>query len=151
MISVHVLNGPNLNLLGRREPHIYGSLSLADIDGRLRERAREIAAELTFRQSNHEGELVGSTQAAGLSGAGILLNAGAYTHTSVAVRDAISGVGAPTIEIHLSNVHSREPFRHRSLIAPVCVGVISGFGAMSYILGLDALVPILHERAGPKT
>ena len=151
MISVHVLNGPNLNLLGRREPHIYGSLSLADIEGQLRERAGEIGAELTFRQSSHEGELVGWIQEAGLSGAGILLNAGAYTHTSVAVRDAISGVGAPTIEIHLSNVHSREPFRHRSLIAPVCVGVISGFGAMSYILGLDALVPILRERAGPKT
>ena len=147
MISVHVLNGPNLNLLGRREPHIYGSLSLADIEGQLREHAGKAGAELTFRQSNHEGELVGWIQEAGSRGAGILLNAAAYTHTSVALRDAISGAGAPTIEIHLSNVHSREPFRHRSLIAPVCVGVISGFGARSYMLGLDALLPILLERA----
>jgi 3-dehydroquinate dehydratase-2 len=150
MIFVHVLNGPNLNLLGRREPHIYGSLSLGDIERRMRERAEKANAELTFRQSNHEGELVDWIHEAGSKGAGILLNAAAYTHTSVALRDAIGGVGAPTIEIHLSNVHGREPFRHRSLIAPVCVGVISGFGPMSYTLGLDALISILLERAKPK-
>jgi 3-dehydroquinate dehydratase II len=150
MLSVHVLNGPNLNLLGRREPLIYGSLTLGDIERRVRECADKLGAELTFRQSNHEGELVGWIQDAGAGGAGILLNAAAYTHTSVALRDAISGVGAPTIEIHLSNVHGREPFRHRSLIAPVCVGVISGFGAMSYILGFEALVRILTERNKPK-
>jgi 3-dehydroquinate dehydratase-2 len=147
MIAVHVLNGPNLNLLGRREPHIYGSLTLADIERGVRERAATAGVELTFRQSNHEGELVGWIQEAGSRGAGIVLNAAAYTHTSVALRDAISGAGAPTVEVHLSNVHGREPFRHRSLIAPVCVGVIAGFGAVSYTLALDALVPIVRERA----
>ncbi len=151
MVAVHVLNGPNLNLLGRREPHVYGSVTLAEIEGRLRERAAQLGAELTFRQSNHEGELVGWIQEAGLTGAGILLNAGAYTHTSVALRDAISGSGAFAVEIHVSNVYARENFRHRSLIAPVCVGVICGFGVMSYILGLDALVPILRDRARPPT
>lgn len=151
MLSVHVLNGPNLNLLGRREPHIYGSLSLADIERSLRERAGKLGADLTFRQSNHEGELVGWIQEAGLHGAGVILNAGAYTHTSVALRDAISGAGAPTVEVHLSNVHGRESFRHRSLIAPVCVGVIAGFGARSYLLGLEALVPVLAERDTSKT
>lgn len=151
MLFVHVLNGPNLNLLGRREPHIYGSMSLGDIERRVRERAEKAGVELTFRQSNHEGELVGWIHEAGQEKAGILLNAAAYTHTSVALRDAIAGVGAPTIEIHLSNVHAREPFRHRSLIAPVCVGVISGFGPASYTLGFDALVPLLVERAKPKT
>jgi 3-dehydroquinate dehydratase-2 len=150
MLSVHVLNGPNLNLLGRREPQIYGSLTLGDIERLMRQRAEKVGVELTFRQSNVEGELVGWIQEAGQKGAGILLNAAAYTHTSVALRDAISGVGAIAVEIHLSNVHGREPFRHRSMIAPVCVGVISGFGAMSYILGFDALVPLLHERAKPK-
>ena len=150
MLSVHVINGPNLNLLGRREPHIYGSLTLGGIEQRLRECAEKLKVGMTFRQSNHEGELVGWIQEAGASGAGILINAAAYTHTSVALRDAISGAGAPTIEIHLSNVHAREPFRHRSLIAPVCVGVIAGFGAMSYILGFEALVRILAERNKPK-
>jgi 3-dehydroquinate dehydratase II len=150
MIAVHVLNGPNLNLLGRREPQIYGAMTLADIEGDLRQRAREAKVDLTFRQSNVEGELVGWIHEAGLSGAGILLNAGAYTHTSIALRDAITGAAAPTVEIHLSNVHAREPFRHRSLIAPVCIGVIAGFGAMSYSLGFDALMPILVERAKPK-
>jgi 3-dehydroquinate dehydratase-2 len=150
MPSVHVLNGPNLNLLGRREPQIYGSLSLGDIERRLRECADKIGVAMTFRQSNHEGELVDWIHEAGAGGAGILLNAAAYTHTSVALRDAISGVGAPTIEIHLSNVHAREPFRHRSLIAPVCVGVIAGFGALSYILGIEALARILTERDSPK-
>ena len=149
MLSVHVLNGPNLNLLGRREPHIYGSLSLSDIEGGLRERADKAGVELTFRQSNHEGELVEWIQEAGQRGAGILLNAAAYTHTSVALRDAIAGAAATVIEIHLSNVQARESFRHRSLIAPVCVGVISGFGPASYTLGLDALVPLLLERAQP--
>ena len=150
MVFVHILNGPNLNLLGRREPHIYGSLSLGDIERGLAERAGTLGVKLTFRQSNHEGELVSWIHEAGSKGAGVLLNAAAYTHTSIAIRDAISGTGAPTIEIHLSNVHAREPFRHRSLIAPVCVGVIAGFGAMSYSLGLDALVTILNDRAKPK-
>jgi 3-dehydroquinate dehydratase II len=151
MISVHVLNGPNLNLLGRREPQIYGRVSLGDIESRLRERAERAGIELIFRQSNHEGEIVSWIHEAGLNrGSGILLNAAAYTHTSVALRDAIAGVGVPTIEIHLSNVHSREAFRHVSLIAPVCVGVISGFGPTSYTLGLEALLPLLVERAKPQ-
>jgi 3-dehydroquinate dehydratase-2 len=151
MIAVHVLNGPNLNLLGRREPGIYGATTLAEIERRLRERAQAAGAELTFRQSNHEGELVTWIQEAGLRGAGVVLNAGAYTHTSVALRDAIAGGGAPTIEIHLSNIHAREAFRHHSLLAPVCIGVICGFGAASYTLGFDALLPTLIERAKPNT
>ena len=143
MVAIHVLNGPNLNLLGTREPGDYGSLTLADIEGLVRERAAAADASIVFRQSNHEGELVSWIHEAGAAGAGIVLNAGAYTHTSVALRDAISGAGARCVEVHLSNVHAREHFRHRSLIAPVCVGVIAGFGAQSYLLGLDALLPIL--------
>jgi 3-dehydroquinate dehydratase-2 len=146
MIAVHVLNGPNLNMLGRREPQIYGSATLADVERMVRERSDAAGASLTFRQSNHEGQLVDWIQEAGMQGAGIVINAGAYTHTSIALRDAISGSGAPAIEIHLSNVHAREGFRHRSLIAPVCVGVICGFGPMSYLLGFDAVHRILRER-----
>ncbi len=147
MIAVHVLNGPNLNLLGRREPQIYGSTTLPDIERLVSEKAETLGAALTFRQSNHEGQLVDWIQEAGAKGAGIVINAGAYTHTSIALRDAIAGSGAPTVEIHLSNVHAREGFRHRSLIAPVCVGVICGFGSTSYLLGLDAVYRIVAERA----
>lgn len=150
MIPIHVLNGPNLNLLGRREPGIYGQATLADIEARLRERAQALGAEIVFRQSNDEGELVTWIQEAGLAGAGVVLNAGAYTHTSVALRDAIAGSGARVVEVHLSNVYAREPFRHRSLLAPVCLGVISGFGPLSYELGLSALLAVLGEpAAGP--
>src|SRR3954453_14486548 len=140
MVAIHVLNGPNLNLLGSREPGIYGRATLADIERDLRARAEKASASLVFRQSNHEGELVTWIQEAGAAGAGVILNAGAYTHTSVALRDAISGSGAAAIEVHLSNVHAREPFRHRSMIAPVARGVIAGFGALSYDLALDALL-----------
>src|SRR4029453_141886 len=122
MTSVHVLNGPNLNLLGRREPATYGTATLADIEQRLRERAKALAVELIFKQSNVEGELVNFIHAAGLAGAGIILNAGAYTHTSVALRDAIKAVDGLAIEVHLSNIHAREPFRHQSFIAPVAQG-----------------------------
>jgi 3-dehydroquinate dehydratase-2 len=146
MITVHVLNGPNLNLLGRREPQIYGSMTLSDIEGIVREKAEALGASLVFRQSNHEGQLVDWIQEAGAQGAGIVINAAAYTHTSIALRDAISGSGAPTVEIHLSNVHAREGFRHHSLIAPVSVGVICGFGPMSYVLGLEAVHRLLVER-----
>ena len=146
MIAVHVLNGPNLNMLGRREPKIYGSTTLAEIEGLVRDRAQAAGAALTFRQSNHEGQLVDWIQEAGMQGAGIVINAGAYTHTSVALRDAIAASGAPTIEIHLSNVHAREAFRHHSLIAPVCVGVICGFGSLSYLLGFDAVHRVMTER-----
>ncbi|WP_132252164.1 type II 3-dehydroquinate dehydratase [Methylobacterium segetis] len=146
MISIHVLNGPNLNLLGRREPGIYGTATLADIERDLTARAEALAVALTVRQTNHEGELVGFVQEAGLAGAGVLINAAAYTHTSVALRDAISGSSVLAVEIHLSNVHARESFRHVSLIAPVCAGVICGFGPMSYRLGLDALAALMAGR-----
>lgn len=147
MLPIHVLNGPNLNLLGRREPGIYGRASLADIEADLRRQAGGLGVELTFRQTNHEGELVGFVQEAGLAGAGVLINAAAYTHTSVALRDAIAGSGALAVEVHLSNVHARESFRHVSLIAPVCAGVVCGFGPMSYRLGLDALARLMADRA----
>ncbi|QFU16351.1 type II 3-dehydroquinate dehydratase [Microvirga thermotolerans] len=147
MINVHVLNGPNLNLLGRREPEVYGRHTLPDIERMVRERAEALNVSVTFRQSNHEGHLVDWIQEAGAQGAGVVLNAGAYTHTSIALRDAISGSATPTVEVHLSNVHAREGFRHRSLIAPVSVGVICGFGPRSYVLGLEAIHRVLIERA----
>jgi len=147
MIEIHVLNGPNLNLLGRREPSIYGSETLADIEARLRAKAQAEGVTLVFMQSNDEGALVTAVQEAGLKGAGVVVNAGAYTHTSIALRDAITGSGARAVEIHLSNVHARESFRHHSILAPVCVGVIAGFGAMSYELGFDACLAAMR-RAG---
>jgi 3-dehydroquinate dehydratase II len=137
--QILVLNGPNLNLLGRREPGIYGAKTLDHIEHELRERARG-RAELAFQQRNGEGELVTLVQEAGLAGHGIILNAGAYTHTSVAIRDAIKGSGATVIEVHLSNVHAREDFRHHSYLSPVCRGVIAGFGDLSYHLALEALL-----------
>jgi len=150
MIAVHVLNGPNLNLLGRREPNIYGALTLSEIERRLQEHAERAGITLTCRQSNTEGELVTWIQEAGLAGAGVVINAGAYTHTSVALRDAISGSGAATVEVHISNVYARERFRHHSTLAPVCLGGICGFGIVSYHLGLDAVASVLRERAKPK-
>jgi 3-dehydroquinate dehydratase-2 len=139
-MNILVLHGPNLNLLGTREPRTYGSNTLSQIDELIRQRALRIGAKVECRQSNHEGELVTwIQQALGLHDC-IILNAGAYTHTSVALRDAISAVNLPTIEVHLSNIHSREEFRHHSLIAPVCRGVIAGFGSNSYILALEAAV-----------
>jgi 3-dehydroquinate dehydratase-2 len=141
-MRVLFLNGPNLNLLGHREPSVYGKMTLADIEARVRGRANSLGASIDFRQSNAEGELVNWIHEAKGQFDVIVLNAAAYTHTSVALRDAISAVGVPTIEIHLSNVHAREEFRHRSLIAPVCKGQIAGFGAFSYVLGLEAAVNI---------
>jgi len=136
------LNGPNLNLLGQREPGIYGRVTLADIVAKVRARAKKLKATLEFRQTNLEGELVGWIQQARGKSDVIVLNAAAYTHTSVALRDAIAAVGVPTIEIHLSNVHAREEFRHKSLIAPVCCGQIVGFGVNSYVLAVDAAVNV---------
>lgn len=141
-MRVLFLNGPNLNLLGHREPAVYGKTTLADIEARVRGRANSLSASIDFRQSNDEGELVTWIQQAKGQFDAIVLNAAAYTHTSVALRDAISAVGVPTIEIHLSNIHAREEFRHRSLIAAVCKGQIAGFGPDSYILGLEAAVNI---------
>ncbi|HWF19724.1 MAG TPA: type II 3-dehydroquinate dehydratase [Verrucomicrobiae bacterium] len=140
MMNILFLNGPNLNLLGQREPEVYGRTTLADIEAMVRDRAAKLKVGVDFRQSNIEGELVTWIQQAKGKFDVIVLNAGAYTHTSVALRDAISGTGVPTIEIHLSNVHAREEFRHNSLIAPVCKGSIAGFGPNSYILGLEAAI-----------
>jgi 3-dehydroquinate dehydratase-2 len=145
-MKVLFLNGPNLNLLGTREPQIYGRTTLADIAGQVRERAAELKVEVEFRQSNLEGELVGWIQEAKGKCDVIVINAAAYTHTSIALRDAISATGVPTIEIHLSNIHAREEFRHKSLIAPVCSGQICGFGAKSYILGLEASVYVKVDK-----
>ena len=136
------LNGPNLNLLGQREPEVYGQTTLADIEAKVREKAAKLNVEIDFRQTNLEGELVNWIQQARGDFDVIVLNAAAYTHTSVALRDAISAANVPTIEIHLSNVHAREEFRHKSLIAAVCRGQITGFGAESYILALEASISV---------
>ena len=145
-MKILFLNGPNLNLLGRREPEVYGTTTLADIEKKVRERAKSLKVEIDFRQSNVEGELVGWIQEAKGVFDVIVLNAAAYTHTSIALRDAIAAVGIPTIEIHLSNVHAREEFRHKSLIAPVCCGQITGFGEKSYILALEASVNVKETK-----
>ena len=139
-MKILFLNGPNLNLLGTREPEKYGRMTLAEIEAKVRERAAKLGAEIDFRQSNLEGELVDWIQQAKGKFQVIVLNAAAYTHTSIALRDAIAGTGVSTIEIHLSNVHAREEFRHKSLIAPVCRGQITGFGPQSYLLALEAAV-----------
>lgn len=137
--KILVLHGPNLNLLGLREPGIYGTVTLAAINAHLEQLAQDLGIEICIRQSNHEGELVDAIQAALGQQQGILINAAAYTHTSVALRDAIAAVKIPTVEVHLSNIYQRESFRHHSYIAPVVIGQISGFGAESYYLGLQAL------------
>ncbi|WP_422001347.1 type II 3-dehydroquinate dehydratase [Roseovarius mucosus] len=147
MTALLFLNGPNLNLLGTRQPEVYGHTTLADIETMCQDAARQRGVTLAFFQSNHEGALLDQIHAARGTYDGIILNAGAYTHTSVALMDAISSVAIPTIELHLSNVHAREAFRHQSHIARVAVGVICGFGAQGYVLALDAMLGHL-ERAG---
>ena len=140
MIKILVLHGPNLNLLGVREPDVYGKLSLDDINQRLILFADEQGVELRVFQSNSEGALVDALHNAMTWADGVVFNPGAYTHTSVALRDSIAGTGLKVVEVHLSNVHAREEFRHKSLLAPVCVGQISGFGWRSHLLGLQALL-----------
>lgn len=148
-MKVLFLNGPNLNFLGQREPDVYGHATLADIEAKVRKRAENLGVEVDFRQSNLEGELVDWIQQARGEFDVIVLNAAAYTHTSIALRDAIAAVGVPTIEIHLSNIHAREKFRQKSLIAPVCWGQISGFGQRSYLLALEACVDVNVSNKSP--
>lgn len=143
--SILVLNGPNLNLLGKREPNIYGHLTLEDINTMLEQEATILDVKLCCFQSNHEGVLVDKIHEALNNYQGILINAGAYTHTSIAIRDALAGVAIPMVEIHLSNIYKREDFRHHSYIAPIAIGQISGFGVQSYRLGLQALVNYLQS------
>ncbi|MFZ5862264.1 MAG: type II 3-dehydroquinate dehydratase [Nitrospirota bacterium] len=145
-----VLHGPNLNLLGVREPDLYGVRSLKDVNEMIRAAAKNAGAEVEIRQSNHEGELVAWIQDAGDRFDAVVLNAAAYTHTSIAIRDAIAAVRIPTVDVHLSNIHAREPFRRHSHIAEVAVGQVSGFGAHSYALGIEAAVHYLRNRSnGP--
>jgi 3-dehydroquinate dehydratase-2 len=138
--TVFVLNGPNLNMLGKREPGIYGVNTLATISDQCKEAASALGLEIDFRQSNHEGDLVSWVQEAGAAASGIVLNAGAYTHTSIAIHDAIAAVApTPVVEVHLSNIHARESFRHTSMVAPHALGMICGFGSLGYTLALQAL------------
>ena len=137
--TIYVLNGPNLNLLGLREPEVYGHDTLDDIAGQVEDRARKLGFDVEFRQSNHEGHLIDWLHEASADGAkAVILNPGGYTHTSVALHDAVKAVSVPVIEVHLSNPHAREPFRHRSYIGKAAKGTIAGFGAMGYLLALDA-------------
>lgn len=137
ILRVLVLNGPNLNLLGTRKPEIYGTTTLVDIERQMRQRADAVKCELDFMQSNHEGALIDAIHNAKGQYQYLILNAGAYTHYSYAIRDAIESVEIPTVEVHMSNIHAREGFRHESVLAPVCVGQICGFGVMSYLLALQ--------------
>jgi 3-dehydroquinate dehydratase-2 len=147
-MKILVLNGPNLDLLGKREPGVYGSFTLEQIMARVQARGRELGVDVEWAQSNDEGALVTRVGRSGGAADGIVINPAAYTHTSVALRDAVSACGVPCVEVHLSNIHAREEFRHRSLTAGVCVGQISGFGEDSYVLGLEALVAHLRRRKG---
>ncbi len=146
--KVLVLNGPNLNLLGTREPEIYGTTTLADIETQCRKRAKALGLTADCRQSNAEGELVGWIQEARDGAAGIVLNPGAYTHTSVAILDALLAVGLPVIEVHLSNTHKREDFRRQSYVSRAAEGVICGFGVQGYLMALEAMAALLADRRG---
>ena len=145
-LKIMVLNGPNLQLLGTREPEVYGAETLADLEERCRKRAVQLKMTLDFFQSNHEGELLDRIGSAKDNYDGIVINPAAYTHTSIALRDAVSGVAVPTVEVHISNIHSREAFRHTSLLAPVCAGQICGMGTYGYELALLALDNLITKK-----
>ena len=149
MRKILVLHGPNLNLLGQREPEVYGHLTLKDINQELVEAGNELGVTVETFQSNSEGELVDALQQAGSEKDGVVFNPGGYTHTSVALRDAIAAIAIPVVEVHISNVFAREEFRHHSILAPVCLGKITGFGWQSYLLGMQALV-MTFEKEGEK-
>lgn len=151
MKKILVIHGPNLNLLGARETAIYGSCTLQEINGLLKAAARKLKVEITAVQSNHEGEIVDCIGAGAKRFDGILINPAAYTHTSIAIRDALLAVSLPAIEVHLSNIYKREDFRHKSLVAAACVGQVAGFGRDSYVLGLTGLVGVLAVKPRKKT
>jgi 3-dehydroquinate dehydratase-2 len=146
-LPIYVLNGPSLNLLGQREPHIYGSTTLAQIEAKTAARAKEHGLAIVFRQSNHEGDLVDWIQEARTSGSGVVINAAAYTHTSVAIHDALKALDKPIIEVHLSNPHAREPFRHRSFVSLVATGVICGLKEQGYLAAIDAMAVLIKDLA----
>ena len=151
IMKILILHGPNLNLLGTREPEIYGSLMIGDLNTKLIEFAKELGADLKCFQSNHEGALIDALQDAQMWANGVVFNPGGYTHTSIALRDAITAIRIPVVEVHLSNVYAREEFRHISMISAVCKGKVVGFGWRSYTLGLRALTELLEaDQAGPK-
>jgi 3-dehydroquinate dehydratase-2 len=145
MKPIYILNGPNLNLLGLREPNVYGNETLVDLEARCVAKAKALGFEAVFRQTNTEGELIDWVHEAQGKGCGIIINGAGYTHTSVALHDALKGVNMPTIEVHLSNIYKREPFRHHSYISPVAHGVICGFGGQSYELALEGLASIINS------
>ena len=147
-MKILVLHGPNLNLLGTREPEVYGSMKLDDINKKLIELGKELGAEVKCLQSNHEGALIDALHDARIWAKGVVFNPGGYTHTSVVLRDAISAIQIPVVEVHLSNVYAREEFRHISMVSAVCKGKITGFGWRSYALGLRALAELLEETQG---